>query len=195
MAIEPICWENDLGFRVAARYGLDFFISSEYSLVERGEYNLESREPTGPELAMWYRIVPRHLQDVLSQLWRTVDRLTMDATPEEVFCALIYRRLVYLNSEDFVQARKLRDFKPELSSEALRTGKYGTFRDTEVYVSRDIPLGYSFPTDIPVPDLNWRPPPGPRQLRPEIDKLIENQVVLSLCPLKQNDSDLQGEVL
>jgi hypothetical protein len=193
--IEPIGWEYDLGFRVAARYGLDFFITSEYSLIERGEYNPESREPTFPELSMWSRIVPNELRELLSKLWMTTDRLTIEAVPEELFCGLLYKRVVYLNAADFAHARKLRDFRPELDPGRLRAGKNGSFRDADIFVSRGIPKGYSFPTDIPIPDLNWQPPPGVRQLRPELDPRIEGQVVLSLRPLRQEKHCLRGEVV
>lgn len=182
--ITPIGWEYDLGFRVAARYGLDFFITGEYSLIERGEYRDESREPTYPEISMWHKVVPEDLRVMLSKLWRVTDRMVIDAIPEEFHSALPYRKLVYLNGDDFTVARGLKDFKPELRRDQLKSGRFGTHQDTTLYVSRDIPKGYFLPTDIPIPWLNWRPPAGVRALKPEPDFQAESEVVMGLRPLR-----------
>ena len=182
--IEPIGWQYDLGFRIAARYGLRFFIESEYSLVERGRISNENREPTGPELTMWYKIIPSNFRELLLKLW-TSEYQIIEATPEELSCALNYKKIVYLNAADFAIARTLDDFKPELDREALKSGKYGTFKNfVQIFVTRDIPQGYFYSTESRIEALNWQPSDeNKRQLRPELDIKLESKITLGLRPL------------
>lgn len=192
MKIEPIGWESDLGFRIAARYGLDFFIINEFSLIETGEFCDHGREPTHHELTMWYKIVPQNLCDIISNLYKFTERPDVEATVAELFCALIRKKLVYLNAKDFAIARNLRDFKPELDTKPLIEGKLGTFRNTDIMISRDIPHGYCYPTSQRVPELNWKS--SNREIQPGLDLKIENEIVLGLKVLKQEEYKLNGEV-
>src|SRR3972149_2290605 len=122
--IQPISWQYDLGFRIAARYEFDFFIESEHSLTEKGEYSNETREPTRPELTMWYKIIPGHFRQLLSKLW-TSEYEAIEAIPQELSSALSFRSIVYLNPDDFAIARSLKEFSPELDHKDLQTGRFG----------------------------------------------------------------------
>lgn len=181
-ALQPIGWENDLAFRIAARYGLDFFISNEHSLTERGEYNLEHREPTGPELTMWYRLIPDHLRTMIDKLFLSADYMAIEAIPEELSSALKYQAIAYLNAADFAVARKLPNFEHETRRDLLLLGRMGSIDETIIYVSRRIPQGYFYAPTQRVPELNWRPH-GDRQAQPTMDLKIESEVVLGLSPL------------
>ena len=80
---------------------------------------------------------------------------------------------VYLCALDFAALRgnppKDQDWSINVDSASVQHGRMAQTRDTMVFVSREIPTGYYLALPAPDPRLNWTPPAGERQIRPELD--------------------------
>jgi hypothetical protein len=157
--------ETDICWRLAARYGFDFYIvQSNYAWITTKEsghqHPSENREATYQELNMWVRLVPKEERDIISKAGMYQKIQVPTATPEEVFCAIMYRsEYVYMARQDFVIVQKLEGFEPSIDREELKRGLMGRFSIPNqliyVYVSRDIPHGYFLPADKEIKGLNW----------------------------------------
>jgi len=200
MTIEPLFSSDDAGFRIAARYGLNFYLISESTIVEKGEYGDETREPTYPEIRMWYNIVPEYLTRLINEHWFSATMPPMDATPEEVWCAMFAQTLVYFNAHDFVAVRRLKGFDPTTMRARLLLGCVGDFVDpqghkTEIFVSRQIPQGYYLSVKERIPELGpfvqpYVPgKPTPRIVRPPLPERLVSDIQFKLQCLRQ-DYDL-----
>ena len=171
MPLKPLSPEHNFQRRVARRYGLDFVITGE-TLEEDDEYGTHTvREATGPEMQMWRKIVPEHIQAKLNRVWHEAQ--TLEATPQELHAVLRTAPFVYLCALDFAALRgnppKDQDWSINVDSASVQHGRMAQTRDTMVFVSREIPTGYYLALPAPDPRLNWTPPAGERQIRPELD--------------------------
>lgn len=205
MALEPIGWQSDLCWRLAARHGLDFYVEDDswprLTTKESGfRHPSETREATGAEADMWRMIVPEEERRLISEAWRLSERPLVASTPDEVYCAVCFHGpTIYLAAEDFAVARRLRGLTCLTDRESLRDGLFGTFEDdsrwmswregsapNRIYVSRDVPHGYFISSPERIGSLHWRPPDGVRQLRPPPD----DGLVLQLRPIMTDGYNL-----
>ncbi len=175
MTLQPNSPESNFLKRIARRYKLNFTIYTDAGLVQEfGEYGLEtSREATDPELTMWNIIIPKDLQEKVNKAYLGGD-LALDATVEELEEALLGKSIVYLSAQDFqvlITERPKGAFDFIMDRNVLLSGHVANYGKTKVFVSRDIPKGYYHCREVPDPMLNWQPPPGERQIKPEINSL------------------------
>lgn len=146
------------------------------------QYPEDMREPTGPELDMWDKIVSTTDQKLISMAGSFQKIGPLRATPEEVFCAVsYYERCVYMAADDVAVLRTLDGFAPSLARDELRRGLIGTFlipiegskyvsrsAPAKVFASRDVPAGYFLSADEEVDGLIWATSPVGRTVIPPL---------------------------
>ena len=121
--LKPLSPQRDILRRVAARYGLNFTISTlANTLEEHNKYgSIETRDASAAEVAMWCCIVPEDTIEIVNNIWLKVKPLP--PTQEEIKEALDSSYpVVFFNPADFKEI--------------------DTFNRSGIVSSDEIPSGY-----------------------------------------------------
>lgn len=145
LCLEPLSdEEEDTGFRIAARYGLDFYITKNEFLVYSDEYgDVRMREATHEEHSMWCKLVSKSHKDIL--LFSPKEKL--EIIPEETY---FDQEHVYVHALDFATMRCFVPTILKINSDMGEIKKrcFGImYNGTKLYVCPYVPMGYYLSAD------------------------------------------------
>lgn len=124
----------DLGFRIAARYNLDFCIANE-TLWNSKYGNYESRDATAEECQMWYEFIPKYNTQLINDSSRNLKYVPIDPIFDEFEHSMKPHTKCFLNESDFNMLSKF----VGLTEKQLNNME---FQKAEIYKSPKLPMGY-----------------------------------------------------
>lgn len=168
--LEPIVPEYNFIRRVMRRFNLNHVIVGD-QVVENGEYGLDMRDATNPELTMWDQLIPHDVRDKLHKIYSLDKDLVFDPTYEEIEQILdcygtstwgSRTPYVYLSPDDYIIFRDggaIAKEKPEINTDndKISLGWYASYKGSYVCVSEWIPRGYYYLSEKLDELLNKKP--------------------------------------